>query len=145
MHQDLHTQLMRHSPGEVVRRRKRTPEEVQWERIQDEVRTAKQSRLVKTAEHRDLVDAVSALLFEADPVGINFETNTDEYDAEAETIVIALPRAGGPRDVRALTHETFVQWFDMETAGPVERYTEVSARIWRLWLRHEAESGLPEI
>ena len=79
---------------------------------------------------------------EADPVGINFETNTDEYDAEAETIVIALPRAAGPDDVRALTHEAFVQWFDGETAGPIERYTAVANEIWSLWRRHQGHSGL---
>jgi hypothetical protein len=90
------------------RREKRAPEDVQWERIQAEVRTAKQWRFEQTVTQRDLVDAVSQILFLADPVGINFETNTDEYDAESETIVIGLPNAHGPEDVTALTHETFV-------------------------------------
>ena len=31
---------------------------------------------------------VSAILFHHDPIGINFETNSDEYDAEAQTIVL---------------------------------------------------------
>lgn len=124
------------------RREKRPPEEVPSERIQDEVRAAKRSRLTQTATRRDLVDAISAVLFKADPVGINFDTNTDEYDAEAETIVIALPRAAGPGDVRSLTHGAFVQWFDAETAGPIERYTAVANEIWSLWRRHEGQSGL---
>lgn len=118
---------------------------MRWERIRDEVRAAKESRFAQTADRRDLVDAVSALLFQADPVGINFQTNTDEYDAEAETIIIALPKADGPDDVTALTHEVFVQWFGTESAGPVERYADVSARIWSLWQRQEGQSGLPEI
>ncbi|WP_200942550.1 hypothetical protein [Knoellia sp. Soil729] len=121
-------------------RDKRTPGEGQSERIHDDVRAARQSRLTQTATRRDLVNAISAALFKADPVGINFDTNTDEYDAEAETIVIALPRAAGPEDVRSLTHETFVQWFDAETAGPIERYTAVAHEIWTLWRRHEGQS-----
>ena len=124
------------------RREKRPPEEFQRERIQDEVHAAKQLRRTQTATRRDLVDAISAVLFKADPVGVNFDTNTDEYDAEAETIVIALARAAGLDDVRSLTHEAFVQWFDAETAGPIERYTAVANEIWSLWRRHEGQSAL---
>src|SRR5215471_1145914 len=117
------------------RREKRPPEDAQWERIQAEVRTAKQSRLEQTATQRELVDAVSQILFRADPIGINFETNTDEYDAEAETIVIVLPNAHRPKDVTALTHETFVQWFDAEDAGSIDHYNAVASEIWNLWKR----------
>ena len=118
------------------RRAKRRPEEEGWERIQDEVRRARQSRFEQTVTQRDLVDAVSQILFRADPVGINFETNTDEYDAEAETIVIGLPSTRGPDDVKALTHEAFVHWFDAQTAGPIDRYAAVALEIWNLWRRH---------
>lgn len=100
------------------RRDKPAPEGVQWERLQVEVRAAKQSRFEQTVTQRDLVDAVSQILFRADPAGINFETNTDEYDAEAETIVIGLPNAHRPEDVKALAHETFVQWFDHRLPAP---------------------------
>ncbi len=117
--------------------KKRTPDEVQWECIQEEVRVAKQRRLAQTATKRDLVVAISAALFKADPVGINFETNADEYHAEAEIIVIALPKTSGPEDVRALTHEVFVHWFDPELAGPIERYEAVAEEIWSLWRHHQ--------
>ena len=122
-------------------REKRTPEEVEWKRIHDQVRVGKQHRLAQTTTQRDLVDAISAALFEADPVGLNFRTNTDEYDAEAETIVIALPRAAGPDDVKALTQETFVQWFGADTAGPEERYVDVAQAIWSLWRSRQGLSG----
>jgi hypothetical protein len=124
------------------RRERPSPEDVQWERIQAEVRAAKQSRFEQTVTQRDLVDAVSQILFRADPVGINFETNTDEYDAEAETIVIGLPNAHCPEDVTALTHETFVQWFDAQLAGPIDRYSAVASEIWNLWRRHQGHPGL---
>ncbi|WP_405065329.1 hypothetical protein OG558_25725 [Kribbella sp. NBC_01510] len=118
------------------RRAKRRPEEEGWERIQDEVRRARQSRFEQTVTQHDLVDAVSQILFRADPVEINFETNTDEYDAEAETIVIGLPSTRGPDDVKALTHEAFVHWFDAQTAGPIDCYAAVALEIWDLWRRH---------
>ncbi len=100
------------------RRGKRPANKGEWERASKEVAAAKARRMEATADARELVDAVSQALFRADPVGINFETNTDEYVAEAETIVIALPKATSPQDVQALTHECFVQWFDPELAGP---------------------------
>lgn len=124
------------------RRGDRPSEAEQWESIQAEVRRAKEHRYALTVTQRDLVDEVSQVLFQADPVGINFETNTDEYDAEAETIVIALPNAHGPDDVKALAHESFVQWFDEQTAGPVGRYTEVASEIWSLWQRYRGQAGL---
>jgi len=124
-----------------LRVKKRAPEDVQWERIQAEVRIARQSRFEQTVTQRDLVDAVSQILFLADPVSINFETNTDEYDAEAETIVIGLPTAHRPEDVTSLTHETFVQWFDAQTAGPIDRYAAVASEIWNLWRRHQGQLG----
>ena len=34
------------------------------------------------AEYRELFDEVSKLLFQHDPIGINFEDNTDEYEPE---------------------------------------------------------------
>lgn len=124
------------------RRGKPASEDREWERIQAEVRAANQWRFDQTATQRDLVDAVSQLLFRADPVGINFDTNTDEYDAEAETIVIGLPRTGGPEDVKALAHEALVQWFDAQTAGPADRYAAVAAEIWNLWRRQQGHLGL---
>jgi hypothetical protein len=123
-------------------RQKRLPEDVQWERIQAEVRTAKQSRCEQTVTQRDLVDAVSQILFRADPIGINFETNADEYEPEAETIVIGLPNTHRLDDVKALTHETFVQWFGAQTAGPVDRYASMASEIWNLWRRRQGQLGL---
>lgn len=123
------------------RREKRVPGGVQWERRLAEARAAKQSRFEQTATQRDLVDAVSQILFRADPAGINFETNTDEYDAEAETIVIGLPNAHSPEDVKALMRETFWQWFGPH-AGPIDQYTAEASEIWDLWRRHQGQLGL---
>jgi hypothetical protein len=75
-------------------------------------------------------DGLSKILFTEDPVGINFEENTDEYEPEVGTII---PRLGDCRsvdDVRRIVHEEFVKWFDVATAGPPEKYQTVAKRIW---------------
>jgi hypothetical protein len=75
-------------------------------------------------------DRLSKILFTEDPVGINFEENTDEYEPEVGTI---LPRLGHCRSVdavRRIVHEEFVKWFDVVTAGPPEKYQTVARRIW---------------
>lgn len=114
-----------------------------WARKVQDVRAAKRRRLELTVDQRPLVDEVSALLFAADPVGIDFGENTDEYDGEAETIVIALPGTTDARAVAPLVHRVFVEWFDPRTAGPVERYRAVSAGIWSAWQRNQGQAGLP--
>jgi hypothetical protein len=80
----------------------------------------------------DLLARVEALLFHDDPIGINFESNADEYRSEAQTIVLRLAEATSERDVAVIVHEEFVRWFDPQTAGPIERYRSVASAIWRL-------------
>ena len=80
----------------------------------------------------ELVTQVEKLLFRHDPIGINFEENTDEYRIEAQTIVMRLPEAADVDDLRRITHEEFVRWFDAQIAGPPERYRVVAREIWTL-------------
>ncbi len=82
-----------------------------------------------------LVAAIEELLFEDDPIGINFGTNTDEYRAEAQSIVIRLPETTSEHGVVNIVHEVFVNWFDPQIAGPIERYLPVSQKIWAMWNR----------
>src|SRR5689334_8122792 len=42
------------------------------------------SRVEPPLEEQGLVPQISAILFEADPLEVNHEINTDEYDGEAE-------------------------------------------------------------
>ena len=89
-------------------------------------------RRLKVA-YGELFDAVTALLFRHDPVGINLEDNTDEYEAEAGTI---LPRLNGCQsevEVLQVVHEEFCHWFGVETAGTKKRYAAIASEIWQLW------------
>jgi hypothetical protein len=97
------------------------------------VAAAKAERERLLVGREDLVSRVEALLFYEDPIGINFDTNTDEYLAEAQSIVIRLPEATSPDDAQRIVHEEFVRWFDRQLAGPVERYRAVAESIWGLW------------
>ena len=75
---------------------------------------------------------VEALLFDDDPIGINFGRNLDEYRSEARTIVRRLAEAKSERDVNVIVHEEFVRWFGSEIAGSTDKYRSVASAIWRL-------------
>jgi hypothetical protein len=87
----------------------------------------------------ELHEQIEELLFRADPIGINFEDNTDEYDPETRTIVDRLPSARSEEDAVRIVHEEFVRWFDEKIAGGAERYRVIGADIWRLWLSRQIE------
>ncbi len=75
-------------------------------------------------------EKMNDILFTEDPIGINFEDNTDEYETEVSTILPRLQACGTVDDVRVIVHEEFVKWFDAHTAGPPEKYQSVAKRIW---------------
>lgn len=85
------------------------------------------------AEYKQLFDDVAALLFRHDPVRINFEDNSDEYEPETGTILPRLRNCRSAEDVRKVVHEEFVRWFDADIAGPEEHYTAIAAEIWEHW------------
>jgi hypothetical protein len=91
------------------------------------------------AEYGALFDEIAAILFELDPVGINFESNTDEYEPEVGTILPRLRSCSSVADARRVIHEEFVRWFEPETAGPESNYQEAAERIWAAWERHQSE------
>ena len=81
-------------------------------------------------EYGELYDRVSRLLFSWDPIGINFEDNTDEYEPEVDTILPRLRACGGAEDVQLVVYEEFCRWFTVEDAGPLERYEQIGGDIW---------------
>src|SRR2546427_6210614 len=94
------------------------------------------------AEYAGLFDQVQSLLFRHDPVGINFETNMDEYDSEVGTILPRLRSCASAEEVCRVVHEEFVRWFGTDTAGSREHYSKIGTEIWQLWQRfRSAEPG----
>jgi hypothetical protein len=84
------------------------------------------------AQYGELFDAIAGLLFRADPIGINFGHNTDEYEPEAGTILPRLKTCESADDVLRVVHEEFVRWF-ANSAGSPDRSRQVAFEIWDLW------------
>lgn len=112
----------------------------------DEVRLHREERKRLSSAYQQLLSEVSAILFRHDPIGINFEDNTDEYDPEAGTILPRLHRDLFSEQTTAIVHEEFVRWFDRETAGPRERYSAIAAEIlteYQKWSQSSEIAPLP--
>jgi hypothetical protein len=84
-------------------------------------------------EYGALFDDVAAILFRYDPMGVNFDDNTDEYEPEARTILPRLKTCHSPQDVLTVVHEEFERWSDPEIAGPREAYAKIAEEVWTLW------------
>jgi hypothetical protein len=124
------------------RRSKQTPADSdrQWrEEIAPRIKAATEERQRRLVGQEDTVAQLERLLFEDDPIGINFEENVDEYRAEAETITLRLPEATSEDELLRIVHEEFVQWFDAHTAGPPGRYAGIASGIWAM-LREDHDS-----
>ena len=80
-----------------------------------------------------LFDTVAALLFQCDPMGINFGDNADEYEPETGTILPKLAGAKSVDDVQSIVCEEFCRWFGEVEAGPRENYKVVAVKIWEMW------------
>jgi hypothetical protein len=81
-------------------------------------------------EYGDLYERVLRILFDADPVGINFGDNADEYEPEVDTILPRLRTCTSAADVQRVVHEEFCRWFDAELAGEPNRYGEIASKVW---------------
>lgn len=82
-----------------------------------------------------LFDNVSAILFRLDPMGINFDVNTDEYDPEARTILPRLTACQSENDVLEVVYSEFQFWFG-DCTGPATGFRDAANEIWELWQRH---------
>jgi hypothetical protein len=103
-----------------------------------------QERRRLRAEYRELYDSTAELLFRHDPIGINFDHNTDEYEPEVGTILPKLRFCQSATDVLQVVHDEFGRWFGPITAGPKERYGEIASEIWQHWQGYRLPSPLPE-
>jgi hypothetical protein len=79
-------------------------------------------------------DRLAVILFEEDPIGINFRTNTDEYEPEVDTIIPRLATCRTVIEIRDLVHEEFLRWFDGVDVGEADRYHHIAERIGTSWL-----------
>jgi hypothetical protein len=93
-------------------------------------------------EYGTLFDSITAILFRHDPIGINYEDNTDEYEPEARTILPRLRTCQSVEELQSVVREEFQQWFGDEIADSAERYKEISEEIWCLWQNSQMDRDL---
>ncbi len=81
----------------------------------------------------ELFDNVSVILFENDPIGLNFETNVDEYEPEARRIMPLIKEARDVNHLSELVRDVFVQMFEGVDVDRKEGiYTQIATKIWEL-------------
>ncbi len=85
-----------------------------------------------------LFAAVSEAMFRHDPIGINFGDNTDEYDAEATTVLPRLRACESVDEVEKVLREEFCRWFGADIGGRAP-YGPLAKEVWRLWRESQAE------
>lgn len=106
----------------------------------DEDETIEQIKVKRTQlknEYKEFYQSVSEILFRHDPIGINFETNDDEYEPEVDTILPRLKNCSSVEDVLDVVHKEFIKWFDEDIAGEKSNYEEISKEIWDLWQKRK--------
>jgi hypothetical protein len=87
-------------------------------------------------EYGDLLDHIAEILFRNDPIGINFDSNTDEYEPEASTILPKLRDCHSIEDTTTLVYDEFLHWFGPKSAGTREKYLAIADEVWIAWQNH---------
>lgn len=83
-----------------------------------------------------LFDEVEAALFRSDPMGLNFEDNTDEYEFEARGIVPRLTACGSLEVVQ----DVLFAEFDPGISDHA-RLMAAATEIWNIMQRRSSEGG----
>lgn len=96
-----------------------------------------QKKEILKKEYDEFFKTVEEILFRHDPIGINFEFNTDEYSPEVGTIIPRLKEAHTESNVLDIVVEEFKKWFD--GAEPISKqnpiYHAISKEVWEAWLK----------
>ncbi len=114
----------------------------EWEAVTARARSDMEARHRSLQPLAGVVTAISAALFRADPIGLGDAGGADEYDSEAETVVLRLSdrRSLSTEDeVLHIVHDEFVRWFGEDLAGPRKRYSAAAADVHRIWGEYLAE------
>lgn len=90
--------------------------------------------------YEGIFDRIAEILFRHDPMGINFEDNTDEYESEVSTILPHLESVSFEQETLGVTHQEFGRWFGEDLAGSKSRYKDAAAEIWSAWLSYKAHN-----
>jgi len=81
----------------------------------------------------NLKKAISEIMFELDPIGINFEDNEDEYDSEAEQVLAIVYKVKSVDELEQKIVSLFKSMFSDDDIQENAVYAEIARRIWRLF------------
>lgn len=104
----------------------------------EEIGCLREERKKLSITYKELFSEISAILFRHDPIGINFDDNTDEYDPEAGTILPRLRVNVSLEELTAILHEEFIRWFELDMAGPKDKYSAIAKEILAVYRRRES-------
>jgi hypothetical protein len=90
----------------------------------------RQERIKLKQKYGVAYQRLNEILFAEDPAGVNYETNTDEYEPEVSAILLHLHNCKSVNDVNQVVREVFLKWFDGGATFP-GRYPKVADRIWK--------------
>ena len=89
-------------------------------------------------KYAGLYEEVESILFRHDPVGINFEDNTDEYAPEVSTILPKVVRATSRDEVQQVVRDEFERWFGPSTTFREETFEPIAAEVFEAVLKHRS-------
>ena len=90
-----------------------------------------------------LLRHISTILYECDPVCLNYGFNDDEYDPEAISIIYELQDAKSAQDSSDIVIRQIQEWFgeDLSPYKDNGKFLRMCQRIWMVWCAH----GKPRI
>ena len=99
----------------------------------------KQFKAMVRSQYPLLLQSISAILYDCDPICLNFEGNDDEYDPEAISIIYELQNAKSAKDVSSIVIRQFQEWlcYDLSPYKDNPKFIRMCQGIWMAWCAHE--------
>lgn len=99
----------------------------------------KQFKAMVRSQHPQLLQSISSILYNCDPMCLNFDCNGDEYDPEAISIIYELQDAKSAKDVANIVIGQFQEWFgeDLSPFKANDKFIRMCRSIWMAWCAHD--------
>jgi hypothetical protein len=89
-------------------------------------------------EYGNFYRVVSDIVFRHNPMELDGNHNTGDYDPEVDLLLSRIPEAENLRALQELLFEVFLTDFGEENCGGKERYDIAASEIWKAYECHRA-------
>ena len=89
-------------------------------------------------EYGNFYRAVSDIVFRHNPMELDGNHNTGDYDPEVDMFLSRIREAENLNALQELLFEVFLTDFGEENCGSRERYDVAASEIWKAYERHRA-------